>query len=235
MIPDNLPLVLIPGFMLDETLWDAFVAEFPQPRTFVRASLREGESIAEMARHIVSTLPPRFVLVGFSLGGYIARSIVEQFPQSVAGLVLVATSLREDSQEQQQIKAAAIKAVAGPTFRGISTSAIAATLHPSRAQDKALISKIRAMGARLGAEVFRRQASLARGKITSHPIECPTLVIAAADDPSRPLAELQELRQSIAGSTLAMLEQCGHMAPLEQPRRLAEVISEWLEQQRGNS
>ncbi|WEF28796.1 alpha/beta hydrolase [Klebsiella aerogenes] len=232
MNPDNLPLALIPGFMLDETLWDAFVAEFPPSRTFVRASLREGETIAEMARHIVSTLPPRFVLVGFSLGGYIARSIVEQFPQSVAGLVLVATSLREDSEEQQQIKTAAIKAVSGPTFRGISTGAIAATLHPSRAQDHALIAQIRAMGAQLGADVFRRQASLVRGKITRHPIECPTLVIAAADDPSRPLAELQELHQSIAGSTLALIEQCGHMVPLEQPGRLAETISEWLAKQR---
>jgi len=36
---DNLPVVLIPGFMLDETLWDDFIAVFPDCRLFIPASL----------------------------------------------------------------------------------------------------------------------------------------------------------------------------------------------------
>ena len=101
---ETLPIVLVPGFMLDETLWDDFVAAFPQERTFIRAGLNLGDSISAMARYIVDDLPPRFILIGFSLGGYVARAIVEQYPQAVAGLVLIATSLREDSAEQQKIK-----------------------------------------------------------------------------------------------------------------------------------
>lgn len=228
---ETLPIVLVPGFMLDETLWDDFVAAFPQERNFIRAGLNLGDSISAMARYIVDDLPPRFILIGFSLGGYVARAIVEQYPQAVAGLVLIATSLREDSAEQQKIKQAAIAAVsASSSFNGISPSAIAGTLHPQRAGDKTLVAKIRAMGARLGAEAFRHQASLVRGHLTTKPITCPTLVIAAAQDPSRSLDELQELQASITGAELQIIDDCGHMLPLEQPAQLAKAVSEWIEE-----
>lgn len=227
---ETLPIVLVPGFMLDETLWDDFVAAFPQERTFIRAGLNHGDSISAIAPYIVDDLPPRFILIGFSLGGYVTRAIVEQYPQAVAGLVLIATSLREDSAAQQKIKQAAIAAVsASSSFNGISPSAIAGTLHPQRAGDKTLVAKIRAMGARLGAEAFRHQASLVRDHLTTQPITCPTLVIAAAQDPSRSLDELQELQASITGAELQIIDDCGHMLPLEQPAQLAKAVSEWIE------
>ena len=75
-----LPLVLIPGFMLDESLWDAFIEHMPSGREIHRANLLHGQSIAEMAQAIVASAPAEFVLVGFSLGGYVARSLLAQFP-----------------------------------------------------------------------------------------------------------------------------------------------------------
>jgi hypothetical protein len=42
---ENLPVVLIPGFMLDETLWDDFIAAFPDIRHFIHVSLNEGATI----------------------------------------------------------------------------------------------------------------------------------------------------------------------------------------------
>lgn len=48
---DALPVVLLPGFMLDETLRDDFSADFPPQRTFIRASLTRGDSIAAPANY----------------------------------------------------------------------------------------------------------------------------------------------------------------------------------------
>lgn len=42
---ENLPVVLIPGFMLDETLWDDFIAAFPDSRRFIPVSLNGGTTI----------------------------------------------------------------------------------------------------------------------------------------------------------------------------------------------
>lgn len=76
----SISIVLIPGFMLDESLWDELVPLLPATWKIMKASLLQGETIAEIAQNIAKEAPREFILVGFSLGGYIARSLTEQFP-----------------------------------------------------------------------------------------------------------------------------------------------------------
>ena len=42
------------------------------------------------------------------------------------------------------------------------------------------------------------------------------------------IEEAEELHRGISGSTLATVEHSGHMIPLEQPKALARVMTEWL-------
>lgn len=62
-------VVLIPGFMLDESLWDELVNEMPKEWNIFRANLLQGESIAEIAQNIVQNnaqnSPPKFIVIGF--------------------------------------------------------------------------------------------------------------------------------------------------------------------------
>jgi pimeloyl-ACP methyl ester carboxylesterase len=88
-----LPWVLIPGFMLDESLWDDVIEHMPFTQAIHLANLLEGQTIPQIAQHIASSAPPRFVLVGFSLGGYVERSLVQQLPYRVAALVMTSWSL----------------------------------------------------------------------------------------------------------------------------------------------
>ncbi|WP_411741605.1 alpha/beta fold hydrolase [Pseudomonas sp. GL-RE-20] len=224
-----LPLVLIPGFMLDESLWDEVVQQLPSNRKVHRANLLHGQTIAEIAQNIAAGAPSRFFLIGFSLGGYVARSLVQQFPDRVAGLVLIATSLRPDTPGQQQLKHAAVKASAQGQFRGLSSVSITQSVHPQRANDKALIGRIREMGERMGHEVFARQSLLIRDDISSCNIHCPTLIIAGAQDKLRLPEEAQELRDAIPGASVEVVEESGHMIPLEQPEKLALLMSHWLD------
>lgn len=229
MSENPLPLVLIPGFMLDESLWDEMIEQLPSNREVYRANLLHGQSIAQIAQTIAMNAPSRFVLIGFSLGGYVARSLVEQFPDRVAALVLIATSLRSDTPIQKQLKQAAVNASAQGQFRGLSSVSIAKSLHPQRSTDRALIGRIRGMGMRMGHEVFARQSILARDEIASCNIQCPTLVIAGAQDALRQPEEAQELCDLIPGACLEVVDESGHMIPLEQPEKLALIVSRWLE------
>ncbi|WP_337024397.1 MULTISPECIES: alpha/beta fold hydrolase [unclassified Pantoea] len=226
----TLPLVLIPGFMLDETLWDDFVCAYPDDRTCIRASLSHGESITEYADNIVATLPPRFILVGFSLGGYVARAIAEAFPERTAGMVLVATSLREDPPEQRELLDKASQTALMGDFNGFSQAVLKPSLHPSRRNDAQLIDKIRVMGKHLGANVFRTQAMLDRSGVTQQPVSCPILVIASEGDGLRGLEESREI-VTLLGGDMEIIGDSGHMLPLEQPVRLTSVIADWLEKQ----
>ena len=228
MIKQSLPVILIPGFMLDQSLWDDFVQELPSEWQMIRANLSHGNSISEIAQHMVHSFPPKFILIGFSLGGYVARSIAEQFPEQVSALILIASSLRSDTAQQRQQKMTVIKLSSTETFKGLSSTAIRKTLHPSNTQNNVLIHKIQKMGQHLGYDTFVRQSLLNRNEQDIIKILCPTLIIYSEQDQIRSANEANELHQQIKGSDLAVIENTGHMIPMEQPKALAQIILKWL-------
>jgi len=224
---ENLPVVLIPGFMLDETLSDDFIAAFPDSRPFIPASLNEGTTIQDIAASIAQKLPERFVLVGFSLGGYVARAIYEAIPERTAAMILIATSLREDSAEQNKTRVVAASTPSSREFRGLSTIAIKKSIHEDLADNITIIEKIRNMGKRLGANAFRVQSGLNRERITLKPVSCPAYVIAAKHDRLRSKDEAEELAR-LTGTCADYVDGCGHMIPLEKPDELAQLVFTWL-------
>lgn len=230
LINNTMPLVLIPGFMLDESLWNEMVGQLPLNREVYRANLIAGQSIPQIAESIALNAPEQFVLIGFSLGGYIARSLVDQFPDRVAALVLIASSLRPDTLDQKRLKEAAVNISSRGRFKGLSTASIIKSLHPQRSKDKILIERIRSMGMQLGYEEFAKQSMLARGELSSRNIHCPTLVIAGAQDELRLPEEAYELSNAIQGAQLEVVDGTGHMIPLEQPEVLSQIIIDWLDE-----
>ena len=59
-------------------------------------------------------------------------------------------------------------------------------------------------------------------------IRCPTLVLCGRQDGWSPVARHEEMAAMIPGAALAVIEDCGHMAPMEQPERVAEALLAWL-------
>jgi pimeloyl-ACP methyl ester carboxylesterase len=230
------PLVLVPGYMLDEALWDGLrpalsAAGQGASRKLVHVALAGGETIEEMARAALQASPAgRFDLLGFSMGGYVARAMVRQAPERVRKLVLVATSSRADTPLQITQRQTAARAKPIGPFRGLGRAAIIQSLHPANAANEALVAQVREMGARLGRAAFVQQSVVVRDSDADKlaEIQCPTLVIGAAQDQMRSPGEARELAQGIPGARLEIIEDSGHMIPLEQPDRLAALIGGWL-------
>lgn len=222
-------IVLVPGYMLDEDLWADVAEDLAQVGGLSHADLSRDATIEDMALRLLARAPERFVLVGFSMGGYVAREAVRLAPTRVIGLILIATSSRGDTEVQAQRKATVARAPSSSKFGGLSRGAILSSLGSAHASEP-LIARIRAMSVRLGGDVFRRQSSLVRPGDTDQlgSIGCPTLVIAAADDRLRNLDEAMELHTGIPGSRLAVIPGAGHMIPLEAPGELLDVIRPWL-------
>ncbi len=219
--------------MADETLWNDMSGALARFGPILHADLRHDTSVEAMARRALAAAPPSFLLVGFSMGGYVARDIARLAPaygKRVEALVLVATSTRPDTPAMRQRKGAVGHAASSVAFSGLSRVAVASSLHPKDKHNEAMIERVRAMGVRLGGEVFRRQSVLERpGDIDRlDRIRCPTLVVAAAQDQLRSLEEAQELQAGIPDASLAVIDDSGHMIPIEAPQRLLEVIVPWL-------
>ncbi len=228
-------ILLVPGFMADETLWNDMTAALERFGPIVHADLRHDTSVEAMARRALATAPAEFLLVGFSMGGYVARAIARQAPGRVRALVLVATSTRPDSPALQQRKGAIGKAAPSIAFSGLSRTAVATSLHPRERDNEAMIERVRAMGMRLGGEVFRRQSVLDRPGDLDRlgEIQCPTLVVAAAQDRLRSVEESREMADAIPGAVLEVIEDSGHMIPIEAPQHLLGVMVPWLEAYAG--
>lgn len=84
-----------------------------------------------------------------------------------------------------------------------------------------------------GKESFIRQeeAMLKRDESQSilSTIACPTLVIHAAQDNVFSVAEHQELVEGIPHAKLAVIEDSGHMSPLEMPQAVTTLLRYWLQ------
>lgn len=214
-------IVFAPGFMTDYDLWRDVVPHFSD-YDIIYADFREGSTLQELAASNLKRCPERFTLMGFSLGGYIARHMLYQAPERVQALILVGTSTRPSGPS-----------VSGPTtnkmFRGMSRAALVRAVHTSRAEDETLIQRMKDMGTRLGAEVFTRLSALDRKSDLENMrgIQCPVLVVTADQDRLRSLEESKEMAEA-AQATLVVLEHCGHMMPMEEPDQLGLLTSKWL-------
>lgn len=223
-------VVFIPGFMLNESLWDDIIQYFPKHWNIYRANLKQGLTIKEIAENIVKDAPSQFILIGFSLGGYIARYLASQFPEKVSSLILIASSLRDDTEDQKERKLRAISKNSSKNFKGLSRIAISKTLHPSQQKNDELIQRIQKMGNDIGYETFVTLSLLDRNINNSNTINCPTLIIYGAQDLIRSHEESIELVNLIPNSDINVIDHTGHMIPLEQPQKLAISILDWLKE-----
>lgn len=225
-------LVLLPGLMCDEALWDRVAPLLEDAATIHHGNLFKDGSIAGIAARVLEEAPPQFALAGFSLGGYIAREIALTAPHRVKRLALMNTSALGSSATMLERNRRMIRILDERPFTGLAPSSIRLALHPDLQDDIYLTSQIQAMARRLGGNVFRRQINLKRtdGHDQLGQILCPTLVISSDADRLRRTKDSERLAAGIPNAQLKIISRCGHMTPLEQPQALAQLLRSWLDE-----
>jgi|TARA_R110002124_G_scaffold65102_1_gene178196 pimeloyl-ACP methyl ester carboxylesterase len=222
--------LLCPGFMTDQALWSRMAPGLAELGTCTFADLSRTDDLEVTARDLLKNAPDRFILIGFSLGGFVAREIVRLAPERVSGLVLMNSSARPPRPEIAKRNAFLIGHTKERGFRGLSTEAVKKAFHPNRRDDEGLIQEVKDMALRMGADAFIRQLSIARrdGRPDLAAIACPALVIWARQDELRSMTESQEMADAIPGARFEIIEDCGHMTPMEAPDAVLDVIASWL-------
>lgn len=225
-------IVLIPGFMCDASLWQDVLGGLQQLGTVSFADLNQGTDIDAMADRIIASLPHSCVLIGFSLGGYVARRIAAKAPQRVSQLVLLNTSARATSAEEIARNQQQIKMLKVFPYKGQTVTALKRALHPARSDNQVLLQHLQAMSLNLGADIFMQQLSIVRqdGHADCAQIFCPVLVVASREDQMRRLQEAEDIVAALPDPTFRIIDDCGHMSPLEQPQILLEYLREFLSQ-----
>lgn len=225
------PLLLLPGFLCDEDLWRDQLTGLAGVADGRVADLGHGDSIAALARQVLATAPPRFALAGFSFGGYVAQEIARQAPQRIERLALLDTSFHADTPERIAQRRAANKSVSLPgEFLGMTEQLLPSFIAAERLHDTALVQRINAMTLRQGREVFVRQNAMRRedGAAVLRGLACPVLVLCGRHDVLTPPALHREMAALMPQADLVVVEDSGHMSPMEQPAAVTRAMRQWL-------
>jgi len=232
-VSDNLPIVLVPGLNCSARLCAEQIPALWRFGPVTVADQRRDDSIAAIARRLLTAAPPRFALAGLSMGGYIAFEIMRQAPQRVVKLALLDTGARPETAEQTQGRQRRIELTKTGRFAEAMDIHFPLLVHRDRHDDEALKRLVRAVAEETGPEAFLRQQQAIMGRADSRPglaaIACPTLVRVGDADVLTPPAQAQEMVAGIPGARLVIVPDCGHLSTLERPQAMTQALVEWME------
>jgi pimeloyl-ACP methyl ester carboxylesterase len=229
----HLPIVLVPGLNCSARLYAEQIPALWDFGPVTIADHRGHDSVVAIAAHILATAPPRFALVGLSMGGYIAFAIAREAPERVARLALLDTSARPDTPEQSERRRGMIALAEGGRFSEVPDLLFPVFVHRNRQDDGKLRAIVRTMAEETGPQAFVRQQHAIMTRPDCRPqlasIHCPTLVLVGEGDELTPPALSEEIAAGIAGARLVRVPDCGHLSTLERPEAVSRALVEWIE------
>ncbi|QHE87398.1 alpha/beta fold hydrolase [Hydrogenophaga sp. BPS33] len=228
-------VLLLPGMLNDASLWDAVaaplaaVADVRRVPTLTQASV---PAMADVAWQRLADLPADapVVLAGFSLGGYVAIDMLARPQRALQAAVLVSTSARPESPESQ---AAREKTIAGlrKNFARMVEGIAGFVSHqpdtPARITPMMLAVGMETAIGQNQAISQRHDHRAALGKLA-----LPVAVLCGEQDRVTPPELSRELAALIPQATLRLVDDCGHMLPIEQPAAVVQAIHDAVERSR---
>ncbi len=229
-------LVLLPGLLCDGALWASQVAALSDvAECWIPESLAQT-SMPAMAHAVLRDAPfESFAVAGLSMGGYVCMEILRQAPQRVIACALLNTRATADTAEETQRRHDLMRlAQTARGFQPVTTRMLPLLIHTPRLNDAALVAAVRSMAQRTGIDAYVRQQQAIISRPDSRAdlarIAVPSLVLCGRQDVLTTLADHEDMARLIAGANLVVVEECGHLSPLEKPDEVSIALREWIVQ-----
>ena len=236
-------VVLLHGFYENKEMWNAFVPEFSKKHRVIAIDLlghgqteclgyvHSMEDQADMVHHVLHELKIRkAVLVGHSMGGYIALAFAELYPDAMKGLVLLNSTSRADSDERKANRDRAIVAVKRNYVACIRMSVANLFSEKNREilLDEIEYVKLEALKTPLQGIVACQEGMKIRKdrEVILHFANYPMLLILGKEDP---VLNYDENLDQIEGTNVKLHTfPDGHMSHIENKEELLVVLGEFL-------
>jgi pimeloyl-ACP methyl ester carboxylesterase len=243
----GVPVVLIHGFGEDGRIWNevhnaltkhAIVLQIHLPGSGLSDYNESLHTIDDFASVVNKLLEieniQRAILIGHSMGGYICLAVAEKYPELVMGLGLVNSTAYADSDERkiarqrniefiQKKGAAAFLQHATPNLFAAST----------RTQHKELVEQFIQQNEYHAAQVLvqYQHAMLQRpdrSNILQYNFSLGLLFVAGKLDETVKLADVIKQSSIPNLSTIHVIQNAAHMAPIEAPNELANYLQDYI-------
>lgn len=239
-------ILFIHGYPLDHSLWEHQIAHLegwtriaPDLRGMGQSDAPDlGYSMGTYAEDLLALLDTlgveQVVVCGLSMGGYIAFEILRRARNRVRGLVLVDTRAEADTHELRRARdASAIQAREGGAA-SIAESMLPRLLARSAPEENPLlVERVRRQIHGTPLAGILGAISALRDRADSIPLlptlgGLPTLVIVGEDDQMTPLERARVMAAGIPNARLAVVPRAGHLAPLEHPAFVTDLLADFL-------
>jgi pimeloyl-ACP methyl ester carboxylesterase len=231
------PMLLLHGYPLDHSIWDPvapllesrFDLVAPDLRGFGGSTVEQTrysmEDLADDAAHLLDVLRiPRAIVVGHSMGGYVALAFLRRFPARMLGLGLVSSQVLADPPDRREgrYKTAAEVAEKGaaPVIEGMTPKLSADTR--LQGEMRKLMERQSAAGiiGALGAMAERQDATGLLGNLT-----LPVVIVHGDADLLIPIERAREIKAAVPQAHLVELPGAGHLPMLEAPAETASALA----------
>lgn len=223
-------LVCLPGLLCTPDVWAPVARHVDVP--MVAPVLPALDSIERMAARLLPDLPDRFVLVGFSMGGYVALEILRAAPERVAGLVLASTTAAADTDQQKIGRETSVEQARSAGMTRFARGLARYLLGPSASEDPAVTDRMVAMAEQVGLDTFALHQTATAARSDNQDVlarvSCPVAVVAGSADKVISPEKARETADLVPGAPLTIAPEAGHMVPLEATALLADAIASIL-------
>ena len=225
--------LLLHAFPFDGSMWDGVAGRLRAEGHVVMAPHLAGggsaypdiDVLVDAALDVLGGRPA--IVVGCSMGGYVALGIVRRRPDLVAALVLVDTKATADGDAARAHRArvAETAETGGDWSAGMIDGLLGAT---TRQHNSSVVRQVEATLAAAPREhvawLQRAMATRpdARGALAM--LTTPIVVVVGEEDTMSPLAEQHLITDAAPHADLVKVSRAGHLTPLEAPDAVADAL-----------
>ena len=226
------PVVMIPGMMCDERIFAHQIEELGTDTEVYIADISKYSSIQELASDVLENSPPKFFLVGHSMGGIVAMEMCSQEPDRIEKLVIMDSNPKPELEETKLKREPQIRDVVSGNLAQVMKEEMKPNYLADSYKQKDILNTCMEMALTLGPEVFVRQSRALQGRddqqSTLEDLDIPVLIMCGSEDKLCSLEKHELMHNIINDSKLEVVMDAGHMPTLEQPQKTTEVIKSWL-------
>lgn len=189
--------------------------------------------IFEMAKSISNNIQRKSIVVGFSLGGYIAIELALSFPEKISGLVLINSSAQSISLKGKEERLKVIDLIKRGRFEVLLKKIFKNSFFDSKGY-LSNIALLLDMAKTIDSDAYLAQLQALLG------VECklnrlsdisfPTLILHSDTDLVMPNDRSKKMHELFLQSDLVEVTKCGHMMPLERPTQVNKIIDQWIDE-----
>lgn len=241
------PVLLVHGFPLDHSMWDAQIDALsekyrviaPDLRGFGRSTVTDGavamEQFADDLAALLDALEidESITFCGLSMGGYVAWAFWRKYRTRLRGLILCDTRATGDTPEvaagRREMAEHVLREGPALLVEGMTPKLFGRTTMTDRPDIVDSLRRVMfgtdpcgiAAAARGMADRPDVTAELGR-------IDCPTLLVVGRQDAISTPDEMRAIARAIPGARLVEIAGAGHMSPLEKPAEVSAAMMDFL-------